>query len=74
MSRKMASVMALRAAGRFSVSVATPPCFSKRSAASAPDARLVVMLRQPVEMFLSLHNQLLSNQIEDEPDAFALGR
>jgi hypothetical protein len=42
---------------------------ARNIAAATPDARLVVMLRQPVEMFLSLHNQLLSNQIEDEPDA-----
>ena len=42
---------------------------ARNIAATTPHARLVVMLRQPVEMFLSLHNQLLSNQIEDEPDA-----
>lgn len=42
---------------------------ARNIAAAAPDARLVVMLRQPVELFRSLHNQLLSNQIEDEPDA-----
>jgi len=42
---------------------------ARNIAAFEPAARLVVMLRQPLELFRSLHNQLLANQVEDEPDA-----
>lgn len=33
-----------------------------------PDARLIVMVRQPVDMFLSLHNQMRATLWEDQQD------
>lgn len=36
--------------------------------AFAPDARIIVILRDPVEMIRSLHAHLLRDMCEDEPD------
>jgi len=35
---------------------------------AVPGARLIVMVRRPVELFLSLHNQTLMSHYEDESD------
>lgn len=35
---------------------------------SYPDARFVVMLRNPVDLVVALHGELLANLTEDEPD------
>jgi hypothetical protein len=35
-----------------------------------PDAKLIAMLRNPIEMVYSLHSQALHNTDEDEPDFF----
>jgi hypothetical protein len=40
----------------------------ERLRARTPDARLVAMLRSPVEMAISLHNQLVYSFVEDERD------
>ncbi len=40
----------------------------ERIRAASPDARCLVMLRDPVEMAPALHEQLCFNYVEDEPD------
>lgn len=41
---------------------------AERIQASVPQARLIVMLRRPVDLFVSLHNQLRVSLYEDEAD------
>jgi hypothetical protein len=58
--------------GQLRGEASTPYLLSKAAAANIhavnPDARIVIMLREPVSFMRSLHMEYLNETIEDEPD------